>query len=110
MEDWKAKLGGLLTKGSLPEGPEDIATGKPLPEQAPKETLHVVVEKKGRGGKTATIVEGFECDDDTLSDIAAIIKRRLGCGGSARGGEILIQGNCVEKVKSQLHEMGYRVK
>ena len=55
-------------------------------------------------------MEGFDCPDETLQEVARQLKRRLGVGGSARGGEILIQGNLLAKVKEALTDMGYKVK
>lgn len=72
--------------------------------------LHVVAERKGRAGKTATIVEGFECSDEELKQIAGALKKALGTGGSSRGGEILIQGDCKEKVRNELSKMGFKLK
>lgn len=75
-----------------------------------KERVHVLKERKGRAGKVATIIEGFSCDEETLREIAGKLKKRLGTGGSARGGEILIQGDVVDKVKTYLNEMGIKTK
>lgn len=72
--------------------------------------LHVVIERKGRAGKTATIIEGFECGEEDLKRIAGSLKSALGTGGSCRGGEILIQGECREKVRNELSKMGFRLK
>lgn len=72
--------------------------------------LHIVMERKGRGGKTATIIEGFECTQEQLKEIAAGLKAKLGTGGSARGGEILIQGDCRDRVKAALIAQGFKVK
>ena len=72
--------------------------------------LNVIKEKKGRKGKTAVIIEGFECGDEQLKQIASTLKTTLGVGGSARGGEILIQGDCRERVCEVLRQMGFRVK
>ena len=108
--DWKNALGSLLESGNLPAG-ED-----PTPEIAPVKspalpTLHVLIDRKGRKGKTATIVEGFDPNlPDETDRIAALLKRSLGVGGSARGGEILIQGNLVDQVKKILSAQGYKVK
>lgn len=108
--DWKDALAAL---GGLP-------AGEPDPEATPatddsndaskkqKGTLHVVIEKKGRGGKTATIIEGFEISDDEVDDIARELRKRLGTGGSARGGEILIQGERKADVVKLLREMGFK--
>ena len=55
-------------------------------------------------------MEGFECADEALQEVARQLKRKLGVGGSARGREILIQGNMLSKVKDALVDMGYKVK
>ncbi len=91
--NWKSALEQLKNSGNLPEG--DSTETVSAPEKTGKENkekLHVTVERKGRHGKTATIIDGFVCDDDTLQDIARKLKQKLGTGGSARGGEILLQG------------------
>lgn len=72
--------------------------------------LNLVMERKGRGGKIATIIEGFVCDDAQLKKIAATLKSALGTGGSARGGEILIQGDCRDRVRIELKKLGFKVK
>ena len=111
--DWKDALGSLLQEGNLPEGEPDAPETEAMPADSKtvrKFPVHVLIEKKGRAGKTATIVEGFDCPDETLQEVARQLKRRLGVGGSARGGEILIQGNLPAKVKEALTDMGYKVK
>lgn len=67
-------------------------------------------ERKGRGGKEATIIAGFEVDDSELADIASTIKKRLGAGGSARDGEILVQGDRREALRQLLPKLGFKVK
>lgn len=107
--DWKEMLGRLKEDPSLPAGEEQEVEQTP---EAPvsADTLRVIVDKKGRKGKVATIVEGFTSDDDTVAGVAAMLKKKLGVGGSARGGEILIQGNLADKVRSLLIAEGYKVK
>ncbi|MDE5997880.1 MAG: translation initiation factor [Muribaculaceae bacterium] len=111
MMDWKDTLASL---SGLPEGeelpipqPESPSTGQ-TPRQ--KSALHVLIEKKGRGGKTATIIEGFEIPDEEVDDIASSLRKKLGTGGSARGGEILIQGDRKTDVIRLIKEMGFKVK
>lgn len=106
--DWKDILASKVSDGTLDR--EEFI--EPTKSAAPGtvDSLRVIIDRKGRKGKTATIVEGFTCSDDELRQVAAKLKSCLGVGGSARGGEILIQGDCVQKVKSLLGEMGYRVK
>lgn len=108
--DWKDLLGAL--KGSLPEGEETPRLDKnPGSAGHPKTKgkLHVAIERKGRAGKTATIIYGFGDNDEEPASVAAMLKRRLGVGGSARGGEILIQGDLRDKVVKLLSELGYKV-
>lgn len=105
--DWKDALASLK---ELPEGePEETKESGEL-KIAKRETLHVLMEKKGRGGKTATIIEGFQCSDDEIDEIARELRKRLGTGGSARGGEILIQGDRRADVAAILREKGFKVK
>lgn len=110
--DWKDMLSQL--RNDLPEGednPHDNDTNEAPLDSKPlkKEKIHIVIEKKGRKGKTATIAEGFKCSDDELQEIASKAKRHLGVGGSARGGEILMQGECKERFAEFLRTLGYPV-
>ena len=112
--DWKDALASLT---GLPEGEEPSNPTTPKPNnsttQQPnnqKTPLHVVIEKKGRGGKTATIVEGFEIADDEVDEIARSLRKKLGTGGSSRGGEILIQGDRKADTIRMLKERGFKVK
>lgn len=104
--NWQDILQSLKAGGSLPEGEE------PAPEAdvkaAAKCKLTIAIEKKGRGGKTATIISGFTESHDEIAALAARLKSRLGTGGSARGGEILIQGDRREQVREFLTKAGYR--
>lgn len=94
---------------SLPEG-EVMAAPEPQAfPLAAKDRLRVVIEKKGRKGKVATIVEGFTVSDEEVAEVAAMLKKKLGVGGSSRGGEILIQGDLADKVRALLRAEGYRL-
>ena len=81
MMDWKDTLKNLQTSGTLPEGPETLletpAEEKP---QTHKGKLHIAIEKKGRGGKTATIIYGFNGSDEELQELASTLRHRLGTG------------------------------
>lgn len=103
--DWKDSLQSLLAGGSLPEGEAPETAPEPAPVPGPMK-LNVVVERKGHKGKTVTIIEGFDCPDDELRTIASDLKRHLGVGGSARDGEILVQGDRREAVMAWLRGRG----
>ena len=72
--------------------------------------LYVSIDRKQRKGKEVTLVEGFVGTEDDLKDLAKTLKSKCGTGGSAKDGEIIIQGNKKDKVADLLDDMGYRVK
>ena len=77
----------------------------------PKEQLlYVSIDRKQRGGKEVTLVEGFIGSDDDLKDLGKYLKSKCGVGGTAKDGEIIIQGKFKDKVAELLEEKGYRVK
>ncbi len=110
--DWQAALGGLLDDlGGAPVSEENDACNVETEGKSTETArLDVIMEKKGRGGKTATIVTGFTVDDDEVARIASQLKTRLGAGGSSRGGEILIQGDRRKDVVAQLQKMGMKAR
>ena len=75
-----------------------------LPAQ---QRLRVRVERSGRGGKTVTIVDMFVGSDNDLETLAKALKTRCGVGGSAKDGQIIIQGDFRERVITLLRGMGY---
>jgi len=113
--DWKDALGkafNMPVPEETPDAeqqPQDQNQGSPQ-EQQGKTVLDIVLERKGRGGKQATIVTGFVVDDEALKDVASQLKRKLGVGGSARGGEILIQGDFRQRVLAELTSMGFKAR
>ncbi len=73
-----------------------------------RQKLHVSVERHHRGGKTVTLVRGFIGSDDDLQALARHLKNKCGTGGSAKNGEIIIQGENKEKIAQLLLQMGYK--
>ena len=75
-----------------------------------KQRLRVTLDRHHRGGKTVTIVTGFEGTDKDLQSLGKMLKERCGVGGSAKDGVIIIQGDQTEKVRQTLSNAGYTVK
>lgn len=72
--------------------------------------LYVSIDRKQRGGKEVTLIEGFVGAEDDLKDLAKILKSKCGVGGAAKDGEILVQGNFKDKVFDILVKEGFGVK
>jgi len=72
--------------------------------------LEIWIDKKHRGGKVATLVKGFIGSEADLKALGKLLKSKCGVGGSAKDGEIIIQGNMREKVMEILEKEGYNYK
>lgn len=75
-----------------------------------KQNLRVIIDSKQRKGKTVTLVQGFVGTEEDLKELAKLLKNKCGTGGSAKDGEILIQGDVKDKVIAILRENKYRAK
>lgn len=109
MNDWQAGLQAFLDSNpDLPQGEGPIVESEEKTSSQPR--LDIILEKKGRGGKIATIVTGFTMTDEEVDSLASKMKSSLGTGGSARGGEILIQGDKRDAVLKFLTKQGYKAR
>ena len=69
--------------------------------------VRVTLDRKNRGGKEVTLIMGLELKDDELQELAKTLKSKCGVGGAAKDGEIIVQGNHVQKVIDLLKKEGF---
>ncbi|MEG1936059.1 MAG: translation initiation factor [Rikenellaceae bacterium] len=105
--DWKDRLNIVYSTSNTFEyqngTQEEQSTLEPT-----KQVLRVTLDKKQRRGKQVTLVTGFIGTESDLKDLGKLLKTRCGVGGSAKDGEILIQGDFRDKTRAILVELGYR--
>lgn len=75
-----------------------------------EQLLYVSIDRKQRGGKEVTLVEGFIGAEDDLKDLGKFLKSKCGVGGTAKDGDIIVQGKFKDKVAELLEGKGYKVK
>lgn len=90
----------------VPGSDEPQAETLPVSQQK----LRIRLETKHRGGKAATVVTGFIGREEDLEDLSKKLKTHCGTGGSAKDGEIIIQGDQRPKVLAWLLQQGYPAK
>ncbi|MGE5221064.1 MAG: translation initiation factor [Omnitrophica WOR_2 bacterium] len=83
---------------------------KPKSLPAGDQTASILRERKGRGGKTVTVVRGLVLAPDDLKALAKQLKLACGTGGTIKEETIEIQGDHREKVAETLRAIGYKTK
>ena len=73
-------------------------------------TVRVSRDRKGRRGKTVTVVTGIVASQDVLDEVAGTLKRLCGSGGTVVDGAIEIQGDHRDRIAAKLTELGHLVK
>lgn len=107
--DWKKRLGVVFSTNPDFEY-EEAAEIEPQTLKPVEQNLVVTIDRKGRAGKQVTLVTGFVGTSDDLAELGRILKVKCGVGGSAKDGEITVQGDFRDRVLMLLKDMGYKAK
>ena len=108
--DWKDILAGMDVAPAPEHDPNEPDTVQSRNSTSAK-SVTVFFERKGRAGKSVTILAEFTgLTNDEIKALASVLKQKLGCGGSYSDGEILIQGDRRSDIKKLLLEQGFKVK
>ena len=106
--DWKDRLGVVFSTNPNFEydtnGSDEIDTLEPG-----KQNLKIWLDRL-KGGRVATVVRGFVGSADDLAELGKELKKSCGVGGTAKDGEIIIQGDFRDKVLNVLVSLGYGAK
>ncbi|MBD1840698.1 translation initiation factor [Coleofasciculus sp. FACHB-64] len=87
------------------------ALERPVPELPPnQQNLKVQASRKGRKGKTVTVISGFQVKPETLEALAKQLKAQCGTGGTVKENAIEMQGDHTQKLVQVLATLGYKAK
>lgn len=103
-------LGGFVFSTNDEEDFSSYADEAESKLQPSEQRLEAHFSNKGRGGKTVTVIRGFQGSVDDLKSLAKLLKTKCSVGGTVKSGEIIIQGNFRDKIMTILKEEGYQVK
>ena len=104
--DWKERLNIVYsTNPDYQYETEEENEEATLPPQ--QQRLRVQLDRKNRGGKVVTLITGFVGNEDDLKELGKLLKTKCGVGGSAKDGEIIVQGDFKQKIIELLQKVGY---
>ena len=75
-----------------------------------QQNLRVQASRKGRKGKTVTVISGFQCKEETLTQLLKQLKAQCGSGGTVKDNTLEIQGDHTQKLVQILIQLGYKAK
>ena len=104
--DWKNRLNVVYsTNPNFQYEEENEEEQDTLPKE--KQLLKISLDKRNRGGKMVSLITGFVGNNDDLQALGKMLKVKCGVGGSAKDGEIIIQGDFRNKLLEILKKEGY---
>jgi translation initiation factor 1 len=103
--------GLVYSTHGAPETTESETNFDETPTLEPrKQSLRITLDKKMKGGKKATVIYNFVGKPADLEALGKHLKTRMSVGGTVKDGEIILQGDCLDKVKTELTALGYGFK
>ena len=106
---WKKRIGVVYSTDpdfkyteQTEQEPETLEPGR--------QKLIVGIDRRNRSGKQVTLVTGFIGRDEDLAALGKMLKSKCGTGGSAKDGEIIIQGDFRDRIVERLTAAGYKAK
>lgn len=108
--DWKSRLGVVFSTNpdfnyTQEDETESVQTLPPAQQK-----LIVSIDRRNRGGKQVTLIKGFVGSEEDLAALGKTLKNKCATGGSAKDGEIVIQGDMRDRVVTILTSLGYKAK
>ena len=93
-----------------PEYDYDYDEGNAMEDTLPndQQKLTISLDKKNRKGKSVSLITGFMGTPEDLKQLGKQLKSLCGVGGSVKEQEIIIQGDCRQKLLIILQKMGYK--
>lgn len=87
------------------------AVERATPDLPPaQQNIRIQASRKGRKGKTVTVISGFQSNPETLAALVKQLKSQCGTGGTLKDNEIEIQGDHTQKLVQILTQLGYKAK
>ncbi|MEC4676050.1 MAG: translation initiation factor [Nitrospirota bacterium] len=101
----------VYSTDSLVQGKDKAAVKVSGEKVSPgRQKIRVRLDRKSRGGKSVTVIEGLRLPDAELKDLLKQLKSRLGTGGAVKDDLLEIQGDWRDAVIAILEKMGYKPK
>ena len=109
MADNNSKL--VYSTGSAVPRKEKPADRNSTASAGPAKSRTIVrLDRKGRGGKSVTVIEGLQISIEENERLLKQLKAKLGTGGAVKNGSLEIQGDHCDTVMAELTRIGYRPK